>query len=218
MSRSYEWKQFDNIGCILYKFTDEELAPLRKEVADIQADFTKAETWNHQLAGHIKHEYAIIKSKDYVEKLIKPLAKHFSDQFKYYSDFNIMSKKMTERKLILDNLWVNYQKKHEFNPIHSHHGVLSFVIWLQMPFTFESESNYFKTTIKSDNQRTSTFNFYYTNSLGDIMNTPIPADKTYENTICIFPARMKHAVYPFYTSDDYRISVSGNFHIDPMQS
>jgi len=87
-----------------------------------------------------------------------------------------------------------------------------------MPFTFEAESNYFKTTIKSDNERTSTFNFYYTNSLGDIMNTPIPADKTYENTICIFPARMKHAVYPFYTSDDYRISVSGNFHIDPMQS
>jgi len=26
----------------------------------------------------------------------------------------------------------------------------------------------------------------------------------------IFPARMTHCVYPFYTSQDYRISISGN--------
>ena len=29
--------------------------------------------------------------------------------------------------------------------------------------------------------------------------------------ILLFPSEMYHGVYPFYTSDDYRISVSGNF-------
>jgi hypothetical protein len=31
-----------------------------------------------------------------------------------------------------------------------------------------------------------------------------------ENTLLLFPAKLTHAVYPFYSSDDYRISVSGN--------
>ncbi len=28
----------------------------------------------------------------------------------------------------------------------------------------------------------------------------------------IYPAKQLHCVYPFYTSDEYRISVSGNFY------
>ena len=38
----------------------------------------------------------------------------------------------------------------------------------------------------------------------------ITLDHTYEGTILIFPAWLQHMVTPFYTSDDYRISVSGN--------
>ena len=30
----------------------------------------------------------------------------------------------------------------------------------------------------------------------------------------IFPACVNHGVYPFYTSDDYRVSVAGNFKFD----
>jgi hypothetical protein len=55
------------------------------------------------------------------------------------------------------------------------------------------------------------FQFIYTNSLGHISSYDIPADKTYNNKMVIFPASLSHAVYPFSTSDKYRISVSGNF-------
>ena len=38
----------------------------------------------------------------------------------------------------------------------------------------------------------------------------ISADEKYENTLMVFPSSLYHSVNPFYTSDEYRISVSGN--------
>ena len=35
-------------------------------------------------------------------------------------------------------------------------------------------------------------------------------DKSWEGVMILFPADTAHQVYPFYTSDDYRISISGN--------
>ena len=34
----------------------------------------------------------------------------------------------------LHNLWVNYQKKNQYNPIHVHSGVVSFVIFVDIPY------------------------------------------------------------------------------------
>ena len=38
----------------------------------------------------------------------------------------------------------------------------------------------------------------------------IPVDKSFEGKMIMFPASQYHAVYPFYTSDEERITVSGN--------
>jgi hypothetical protein len=35
-------------------------------------------------------------------------------------------------------------------------------------------------------------------------------DNTWEGKMALFPADLNHIVYPFYTSEDYRISISGN--------
>lgn len=213
-NRHFSWYNFNNFGYILYKFTDEELSPIWKEINKIKNDFDNSTTWNHQLAGHLKHEYKLADCKDHVCNLIKPLTVGYDKTFDYYKSFSFLtSEKQKTANMKLDSLWVNFQKKGEFNPVHDHGGILSFVIWLKMPYNIEDESKYFQTSINSEQQRTATFNFYHTNALGNITNTCIPADKKYENTICIFPSKMKHAVYPFYTSDDYRISVSGNFYL-----
>ena len=33
----------------------------------------------------------------------------------------------------LNNFWVNYQKQYEFNPLHDHSGIYSFVIFVKIP-------------------------------------------------------------------------------------
>jgi len=38
----------------------------------------------------------------------------------------------------------------------------------------------------------------------------LDVDKSFENKLLMFPASYNHQVYPFYTSDEERITVSGN--------
>ena len=58
----------------------------------------------------------------------------------------------------------------------------------------------------------STFQFVYTTALGNIANCPMFVESGWEGNIVMFPAKLLHMVYPFQTSDDYRISIAGNLH------
>ena len=48
------------------------------------------------------------------------------------------------------------------------------------------------------------------NQLGNITSHAVPADNEWEGKMALFPAQLNHQVYPFYTSDEYEISISGN--------
>ena len=109
----------------------------------------------------------------------------------------------------VSDVWVNFQSKHEFNPAHDHSGVLSFVLWINIPYTIKEE-NEKSPGKKSKRPLSGHFGFYYTNILGQICFYDIPADTTMENCMLIFPSKLTHTVHPFYSSDEYRISVSGN--------
>ena len=52
------------------------------------------------------------------------------------------------------------------------------------------------------------------NQLGRIFDLPVHVDKSYEGKMLMFPSFVQHGVYPFYTSDDYRITVSGNVSVN----
>jgi hypothetical protein len=43
---------------------------------------------------------------------------------------------------MMGDAWVNFQEKYEYNPIHLHDGVFSYVIWYQIPFYKEDEIKY----------------------------------------------------------------------------
>jgi hypothetical protein len=46
--------------------------------------------------------------------------------------------------------------------------------------------------------------------MGRIVQNRIEVDKSWEGTMIMFPSSLHHMVHPFYTSDEYRISISGN--------
>ena len=106
----------------------------------------------------------------------------------------------------MDAAWVNFQKKHEFNPLHMHKGKMSFVIWMKIPYSYETEAKRAQ-SVNSDHSLAGCFEFIYTDMLGHIQKTRYTAQ---EGTFVLFPAKLCHVVYPFYTSDEERISISGN--------
>jgi len=188
-------------------------------IATVPEDITKkldeiinkkhTEKANHDLAGNIQNEFLIPEGKPIIWPLIdKCIQAHFDKFPTYYARISGMHKS-DEFHLELHSLWVNYQKKYEFNPVHIHDGLFSFVIWHKVPYHMKDEKARFP-HMKESEIRAGHFVFLMPNELGHVSSHTIPADNEWEGKMALFPASLNHQVYPFYTSDEYRISISGN--------
>lgn len=207
----YTWQQFPNRGFLKLDVPEEILVPLKAEVEKISRSRETTPTANRMLIGQLENEFVLSDTKDIIFPLLNELAIEYDNQFAYTSHINQTMKYPQEqiKGYSLDSYWVNFQKKHEYNPLHQHGGVFSFVIWLKIPFDIEDELN-FANSKNAVTRRNSTFAFQYTDIMGASSDYVIPVDKTYEGKMIFFPAKLWHCVAPFYTSDEERISVSGN--------
>lgn len=202
-----------NLGVLDAKMPFDLFTELLDHINDLPDDVEK---FNPNLLGHMKEEYSLngLKIKERLAPFIEGMAYAYSQSNEGYISGFEEAVKSQRYELYLDSLWVNKQKKYEFNPVHHHAGVLSFVIWTNVPYDLAEEEKYFpQTSLANNGSYTSKFCFVYSDILGRIQHLPLPIDKTWEGKIVMFPASLHHCVYPFYTSDDYRISVSGNIRI-----
>lgn len=201
---------FHSPGILTCKLKDIVIEELQESINKIENKEIEVEDYRTKLAGHNVEEFKLPitpKIKYLVESLCYEYDKIFLPSpsfFKYFTPDECD----TGLKYELKTLWVNYSKKHDFNPLHTHNGLYSFVIWVKIPYNIEDELKLYE----SSSVRTSAFSFAYTNALGDIDQHTIFLDKTWEWSMALFPAQLNHQVHPFYTSDDTRISISGNIY------
>lgn len=188
------------------------LADVPKDILKILDDVIKEKELspvNGDLAGNIKHEYSIPRGKAAVSPmLMHMIVKH---REKYPNYFKVAHSALNYKacEVELFNLWVNFQKKHEFNPMHIHDGLYSFVIWHKVPYTMQKEKERLP-HMRSEDFRAGMFSFFFCEPSGKISQEALPVDNSWEGKVALFPASLNHCVYPFYTSDEYRISISGN--------
>jgi hypothetical protein len=86
------------------------------------------------------------------------------------------------------------------------------VIWLRVPFRHEDEAARYPNS--SCKHTVGAFNFVMPGVDGAIAVESLPISREHEGLLCLFPANLAHSVNPFYGSDDWRISVSGNVAFD----
>ena len=198
--------RFPNNGVMFARLPDDIYQQLLSAVSPDK--LSDLRPWNHRLVGHIAKEYAIPHCIPLLESYVRSIAAAHDNTFRYMNQISMLSR---DCDLMLQPLWVNLQAKHEYNPPHSHNGVYSFVIWLKIPYDLSQELALFP---HANSTEAAMFNLMTTDMLGNIQCHHIPVDKSYEGVICLFPSPMMHYVNPFYTSDDLRISVSGNLLFD----
>jgi hypothetical protein len=196
-----------NFGVLTCNLPKSVLNPLRDYLNKIENEnFSKSVPNNKNLLGHMEKEYKMDDMIEFLQPFLLQMGQAYEDQYQYYQTFG---SHVGSYKLALTELWVNYQKKHEFNPPHLHTGVLSFVIWIKIPYKLQDEDAIFP-TVNSGGPRTGKFTFHYVNILGQFCSLVLPVDSTWEGRLALFPSLLTHSVNPFYTSDEYRISISGN--------
>ena len=178
-----------------------------------QDNFSKA---NKTLAGNMEKEFNLDES---FEKILFPYSSYLANKFEKIAKDTSQKQEQSNTKKAVSNwvstkLWINLQKKHEFNPTHLHSGDYSFVLWIQIPYNLKEELE-LENCKNSNSKHNSLFSFSFLDLYGRITENTLSIDKTWEGTMILFPSKLNHQVFPFYTSDDYRISISGNLYMLP---
>ena len=192
---------FPSQGYVQATMQPEELAPVQLEIDNIQKDFNSASINDLGHASNLQNEFYLKDCVKHLENLIGPLCQQYCKHSAYGDQSKI--------NYTLKDAWVNYQSKHEYFGTHTHNGEFSFALWIKVPYTMEQEKAHVNYTGRNI-QRLPAFNFHYTDAMGTIRNQILPVDKSFEGKLVLFPGNMNHSVTPFYTSDEYRITVSGN--------
>tara|TARA_R100000781_G_scaffold28660_1_gene21209 strand:+ start:743 stop:1402 length:660 start_codon:yes stop_codon:yes gene_type:complete len=191
-----------NLGWLEYRLTVEEYNYIWKCIEN------KKESHGHKLAGNIDSSYVLEDIDNWLfNKLLSPL------EAEYEKSFSSLGKRVPINKYspyYMERWWVNYQRQNEFNPLHDHSGIYSFVIWMKIPTSYEEQN----LNNPSNTKRISSVDFYFTDTLGHPMNYSYELSPEMEGIMLFFPATLQHQVYPFYNCDDVRISVSGNLSLD----
>lgn len=168
---------------------------------------------NKNLAGRIDNEklFDYESHKKFEEQIIFLI----KDYLKFVIDEQIDSViKIENVGLILESLWVNFQKCNEYNPPHTHGGDISFVIYLDIPKQIKNE------TFVGHSTPNGSINFIYGNTTLSHKKENILIDLLQPKTLIthlpengemfIFPSYLMHYVESFTSVDVERISVSGN--------
>jgi hypothetical protein len=172
-----------------------------------------------KLAGNISRSYELEDPQDLV---VQHLEKNIFNQVDNPKMFEFIKReiKTIYRRVnnkefrvepYLSGLWVNFQKKGEFQPVHAHHGAFSFVIWMDIPYHSKDEAKLPIAKTSDKNHRGGNFSFVSASGITrSVSEYTIELSPEMNGYCCFFPSDLCHQVYPFYTSDKDRISISGN--------
>ena len=191
-----------NIGWLQVKLDQDEIDYIWKCIDD------RSISLKSRLAGNISASYQLIdKDKWFFRKKVVPLCNVYEQHYG-----NTRSKDVPcigKHPWLMYPWWVNFQKEHDFNPVHNHAGIYSFVIWLKIPTDYE-EQNKSGRSRDANTQAASNFHFEYYDILGKRRTHEYRMSPKFEGTMLFFPSQLDHCVYPFYDCKEDRVTVSGN--------
>lgn len=135
---------------------------------------------------------------NYIDEFVK-------EYYNYYGNFKPKTVELAET-------WLNLQKKTEYRPVHFHESDISFVVWYKIPYNLKDEDAY-ENSYKTGCMPNGRFQFMVNSFTGSPVFHLLDVDKSYEGKIILFHSKIPHSVFPFFTSDEYRISLAGNANI-----
>ena len=189
-----------NHGWIEKRLSSKELDYVWRCIENKKGDYRE------HLAGNITGSYELLDRGDwFYTNTLSPLC------IQYAKSFSNLGVDGSGRRhpYRMAHWWVNYQYKHEFNPIHYHSSTYSFVIWMKIPVSYKEQCK--KEIVNASNNKTvASFQFIYNDILGKLTTNQISLEPEDEGRMLFFPSLLQHQVYPFYDCDEPRISVSGN--------
>ena len=194
--------------CIYQNFISDELRDsLLEEGRKIR---NEDHDYNAKLAGNLYFGGSYSYGEEYIAEvypeLLKILFQWFDFMLYHYDPGRLnFAPGRADLQVGLRDLWINFQRRYDHNPPHQHHGIVSFVVYLDVP------PGIFDEQATSNVQDAGKIIFKYGESISPLSVSEWNVTPE-RNLILMFPATLNHMVHPFWV-DEERISVSGNFNL-----
>ena len=114
--------------------------------------------------------------------------------------------------LCLSRFWSRISTEGDYQSIHDHQSVFTFVIWLQIPFDGNKERN----IQPGFRPEAGDFALVYPDTTGKIKKKNWILTPEMEGTMILFSSDINHTVYPHFSTKDYRVSVAGDVTISSL--
>jgi len=207
MTFKFKTSSFDQLGWLYVKLDKDIIDYLWKMIDQSTKDDMKS-----NLAGNISQSYSLEDEDNYFfNNVLYPLARNWATNKETSLTYNPTVPCAENLEIYLHQFWVNYQNQHEVNPCHDHVGLFSFAIWMKIPYDCKEQNKLpFLDGIREEDKKVGCFEFQYLDMYGNVVNTAYRLDPSHEGYMVFFPAKLRHMVYPFYETEEPRISIAGN--------
>ena len=161
-------------------------------------------------------QYAMRDDGSFTQSVLMPLISEYFEKFCSTGVMPFIHRTTHYHDLALNRFWVRASEVNDYQTLHSHQGVFSFVVWMRIPFDGNVERN-----IQGGfRPQAGDFSMTYTDICGTIERKDWVLTPEFEGTMLLFPSSLNHVVYPHQTGDGYRISIAGDISLNshtPME-
>jgi hypothetical protein len=190
---TYEFKQFPNWGYCTKQLSEKNLQPIIAEVDSILNQETVGE-FNE--GGHVEMSYWLSeRTRLHLEYLMVSTLREYRQNDPAYLSSN-------QPKLTVSRVNLYVQQPQESMGLHRFQGAFNWCLFLRVPYTLENERQH-------DRDRSGLLELSYTDVTGSIIHMAVPADRSWEGRLIIYPGNVSSTVYPFRSTPDARVVLTG---------
>ena len=133
---------------------------------------------------------------------------------KYFETYGCPFKQKTTHthELAFSRFWCRASLDGDYQSIHDHQGIFTFVVWLTVPFEGADE----RQVQAGFRPEASDFVLVYPDTCGQLQKRNFVLGKGAEGKMLFFPSDLNHIVYPHYTTTEYRVALAGDITINSM--
>ena len=124
--------EFKNYGYLITDIDENLLTNVKNEIKENQMV-----SISDNVDGHISGTFSLKDSLSDLENIVMPYLIEYDKHYNYIkTNYSTLTDNLS---IVMNDAWVSFQNKYEFNPAHRHPGLMSFVIWLDIPYTRDNE-------------------------------------------------------------------------------
>tara|TARA_B100000287_G_C20575438_1_gene758253 strand:+ start:218 stop:982 length:765 start_codon:yes stop_codon:yes gene_type:complete len=203
-----EYTMLPNIGIGIFKLSEDTINHVTSIVDKYKPDGLNVDP-NGGVKDHNQQWLLYDDDHWFQNNVLTPAVQGYLDNF----GIPMNNRSTHQHCFTFQRWWANESSAGEYQALHNHDSVFSFVIWLEIPFDADKEQSV-KGTFHPE---AGDYVLTYTDIIGRIRKVNKKLDKNCEGQMFIFPSDLYHVVYPHFLTKNRRRSVAGDIALNSLE-